>query len=189
MKALITSVLVVALTSTAAVAQGTINGTLGTNTISTDTNNISGDNVAGDVNNNDIVNHNNNSTTNTSNNTTNHNNSTSVQNGYGGPSNGYVTSTPVSPGQNTCVYGHGEAFSAAGIGISSGKVFIDEGCQKIRDESHRLNQLRQNVTLMANIGLKDAAVSMMCQDYSMRQSLRLSLPKATYDKLCKKFER
>ena len=136
-----------------------------------------GDSVGGDQNTNYVTNQN--TTTNTS----------SVQNGYGGPSNGYVTSTPVSPGQNTCVYGHGESISAAGIGISSGKVHIDEGCQKIRDESHRLNQLRQNVVMLNNLGLKDAAVSMACQDYSMRQSLRLSLPADVYNQLCKKFER
>ena len=160
----------VALSCSAAFADNTINGTLGTNTQTNNTyNNDSADTVVY-------------GTQHTSTSTTSVNNSQVTPNGY-------VTSTPVTPGQNTCVYGHGESLSAAGIGISSGKVYVDEGCQKIRDEAHRLNQLRQNVTLMANIGLKDAAVSMMCQDYTMRQSLRLSLPEDVYNKLCKKFER
>lgn len=63
-------------------------------------------------------------------------------------------------GGNPCLVGVSGGGAGPGIGITLGFGYSDKGCDR-----------RNNAALLSNIGMKDAAVALMCQDDSVRRAL------------------
>ena len=114
---------------------------------------------------------------------------THVNNTNGRAANGFVTAVPLTATNGTCLGSQGGGISAAGIGISTGKTVVDEDCNNRLNEAHKTNQLIQKTKLLESLGLQAAAISVSCQDLSIRIALKAALEPDVYNKLCKKYER
>ena len=105
--------------------------------------------------------------------TTNSNNSTedkSVSNTYNGagssseiPVGSAITPSYMSNGMDTCLKGSGGSLQTVGVGFSSGSYEVDPNCDRRRDAK-----------LLADLGMKVAAVARMCEAVEVWRSMFLS---------------
>ena len=110
--------------------------------------------------------HGDNSTTNSNNNTT----DTSTSNTYNGagssseiPVGSAITPSYMSNGMDTCLKGSGGSLQTVGVGFSSGSYEVDPNCDRRRDAK-----------LLADLGMKVAAVARMCEAVEVWRSMFLS---------------
>lgn len=64
-------------------------------------------------------------------------------------------------GGNTCAVGVSGGLSLPGLGIAGGATWADRACER-----------RQQAALMYNMGQRDVAYALMCQDEHVRQAMR-----------------
>ena len=107
-----------------------------------------------------------NSTTNSNNTTT----DTSTSNTYNGagssseiPVGSAITPSYMSNGMDTCLKGSGGSLQTVGVGFSSGTYEVDPNCDRRRDAK-----------LLADLGMKVAAVARMCEATEVWRSMFLS---------------
>lgn len=97
----------------------------------------------------------------------NNNNVNKTYNGAGSgsqmPASSAISPSLMSSGQQSCLRSITGGVQAIGFGISSGKYMQDEECNR------RLNSIT-----LANLGMKVAAVSLMCSDAAVWRALYLS---------------
>ena len=130
------------------------------------------------------------STVNSTSNSNNSSTSTSIAN-----QNGYVTSIPIIASAGTCLGSQGGTLSAAGIGIGTSSTIIDHACNDRQQQQLDANiQAQEAVTransvrLLSELGLQPAALSLLCQDPSIRVALKAGLEPAVYGKVCAIYE-
>ena len=106
------------------------------------------------------------STTNSNNTTT----DTSTSNTYNGagssseiPVGSAITPSYMSNGMDTCLKGSGGSLQTVGVGFSSGSYEVDPNCDRRRDAK-----------LLADLGMKVAAVARMCEAVEVWRSMFLS---------------
>ena len=106
------------------------------------------------------------STTNSNNVTT----DTSTSNTYNGagssseiPVGSAITPSYMSNGMDTCLKGSGGSLQTVGVGFSSGSYEVDPNCDRRRDAK-----------LLADLGMKVAAVARMCEAVEVWRSMFLS---------------
>ena len=106
------------------------------------------------------------STTNSNNVTT----DTSTSNTYNGagssseiPVGSAITPSYMSNGMDTCLKGSGGSLQTVGVGFSSGSYDVDPNCDRRRDAK-----------LLADLGMKVAAVARMCEAVEVWRSMFLS---------------
>ena len=96
------------------------------------------------------------SSTVSSNNTTNDTSTSNTYNGAGSsseiPVGSAITPSYMSNGMDTCLKGTGGSLQTVGVGLSSGKYEVDPNCDRRRDAK-----------VLADLGMKVAAVSRMCE--------------------------
>lgn len=107
------------------------------------------------------------------NSTTNSNNTTqddSVSNTYNGagssseiPVGSAISPSYMSSGMDTCLKGSGGSLQTVGVGFSSGSYEVDPNCDRRRDAK-----------LLADLGMKVAAVARMCEATEVWRSMFLS---------------
>ena len=105
--------------------------------------------------------------------TTNSNNNTqddSVSNTYNGagssseiPVGSAISPSYMSSGMDTCLKGSGGSLQTVGVGFSSGTYEVDPNCDRRRDAK-----------LLADLGMKVAAVARMCEATEVWRSMFLS---------------
>ena len=105
--------------------------------------------------------------------TTNSNNNTqddSVSNTYNGagssseiPVGSAISPSYMSNGMDTCLKGSGGSLQTVGVGFSSGTYEVDPNCDRRRDAK-----------LLADLGMKVAAVARMCEATEVWRSMFLS---------------
>jgi hypothetical protein len=107
-----------------------------------------------------------NSSTNSNNTTT----DTSTSNTYNGagssseiPVGSAITPSYMSNGMDTCLKGTGASLQTIGVGLSSGSYEVDPNCDRRRDAK-----------LLADLGMKVAAVARMCEATEVWRSMFLS---------------
>jgi len=110
--------------------------------------------------------HGDNSTTNSNNNTVDESTS-NTYNGAGSsseiPVGSAISPTFMSNGMDTCLRGTAGSLQTVAVGFSSGGYKLDEDCSR-----------RKNAKLLADLGLKVAAVSMLCSDVNVFRSMLLA---------------
>ncbi len=93
---------------------------------------------------------------NTSNSNSNNGNVTKTYNGAGSsgmPANTAIAPTLMSSGSESCLQSISGGVQLVGFGLSSGRYMQDEECNR-----------RRNAVTLSNMGMKIAAVSLMCQN-------------------------
>ena len=107
----------------------------------------------GDLNTNQIGSNNNNRTT----------NNTGPNAGSRLPANTAVSPSLMSSGTESCLQSISGGLQLVGIGVSSGKYIQDEECNR-----------RRNAITLSNMGMKIAAVSLMCQNADVWRAMLLA---------------
>jgi len=107
----------------------------------------------GDLNTNQIGSNNNNRTT----------NNTGPNAGAQMPANTAVSPSLMSSGTESCLQSISGGLQLVGIGVSSGKYIQDEECNR-----------RRNAITLSNMGMKIAAVSLMCQNADVWRAMLLA---------------
>ena len=106
--------------------------------------------------------------------------STSINNPYGkflGMAGSATTSNlTTSYGQDLCMGSWTAGVSAMGMGLSGGSTLSDNNCERLR-----------NAKLMNDMGLKDVAMSLMCEDEGVRMAMKIARP-AAYNRFCAKWD-
>ena len=110
--------------------------------------------------------HGENSTTN-SNNTTQDDSVSNTYNGVGSsseiPVGSAISPSYMSSGMDTCLKGTGGSLQTVGVGFSSGSYKVDPNCDRRRDSK-----------LLADLGMKVAAVARMCESVEVWRSMFVS---------------
>ena len=106
-----------------------------------------------------------------------------------------MTSIPIIASAGTCLGSSGTNISAAGIGIGSSSTVIDDACNERQQQQLEANIQAQEAVTSANsvrllneLGLGPAALSLMCQDPSIRLALKAGLEPVLYNKVCAQYE-
>jgi len=107
----------------------------------------------GDLNTNQIGSNNNNRTT----------NNTGPNAGAQMPANTAVSPSLMSSGTESCLQSISGGLQLVGIGVSTGKYIQDEECNR-----------RRNAITLSNMGMKIAAVSLMCQNADVWRAMLLA---------------
>ena len=107
----------------------------------------------GDLNTNQIGSNNNNRTT----------NNTGPNAGAQMPANTAVSPSLMSSGSESCLQSISGGLQLVGIGVSSGKYVQDKECNR-----------RRNAITMSNMGMKIAAVSLMCQNADVWRAMLIA---------------
>lgn len=98
---------------------------------------------------------------------------------------GYVGSTPLVASPGTCFGSKNHSISAPGIGLTRSKTKIDKHCNRRNNLIMNQNNMRANVEILKQLGLNQAAMTMMCQqDPAVRQALKSSLQPKQYIMVC-----
>ena len=122
----------------------------------------------------------NNETDSGDNNSNNNSTATSTNNPYGkflGMAGSATTSNlTTSYGQDLCMGSWTAGVSAMGMGLSGGSTLSDNNCERLR-----------NAKLMNDMGLKDVAMSLMCEDEGVRMAMKIARP-AAYNRFCAKWD-
>ena len=95
---------------------------------------------------------------------------------YGMAGSATTTNLTTSYGQDLCMGSWTAGVSAMGMGISGGSTISDGNCERLR-----------NVKLLNDLGLRDVALSTLCENPAVRAGMKKARP-AAYNKLCKMWD-